>query len=47
MFEYQEILNYTMEFMKLEKAHIIVVDRMMDAKANITQFDMTQKLVLI
>lgn len=38
MFEYNEILNYTMDFMKLEKANIIVVDRMMDAPAQLKQF---------
>lgn len=38
MFEYDEILNYTMDFMKLEKANIIVVDRMMDAPAQLKQF---------
>jgi S-adenosylmethionine decarboxylase len=38
MFEYDEILNYTMDFMKLEKANVIVVDRMMDAPAQLKQF---------
>jgi S-adenosylmethionine decarboxylase len=38
MFEYDEILNYTMDFMKLEKANIIVVDRMMDAPAQLKQY---------
>lgn len=38
MFEYDEILKYTMDFMKLEKANVIVIDRMMDAPAELKQF---------
>lgn len=41
MFEYDEILKYTMDYMKLDTANIIVVDRMMDAPAQIKQFEMT------
>ena len=41
MFEYDEILKYTMDYMKLDTANIIVVDRMMDAPAKIKQFAMT------
>lgn len=33
VFEYDDILKFTMDFMKLEKAHIIVMDRNMDAPA--------------
>ena len=40
MFEYQEILDFTMEFMKLEDAHVLVIDRMMDGPAQIKQFAM-------
>ena len=41
MFEYDEILKYTMDYMKLDTANIIVVDRMMDGPAQIKQFEMT------
>ena len=44
-FEYNEILKYTMEYMKLEKAHVICVDRMMDSPANIKQFEMEKVLI--
>ena len=40
MFEYQEILDFTMEFMKLEDSHVLVIDRMMDGPAQIKQFAM-------
>ena len=40
MFEYQEILDFTMEFMKLEDANVLVIDRMMDGPAQIKQFAM-------
>ena len=40
MFEYQEILDFTMEFMKLEDAHVLVIDRMMDGPVQIKQFAM-------
>ena len=38
-FEYNEILKFTKEFMKLEKAHVICVDRMMDSPAKLKQFE--------
>lgn len=40
MFEYQEILDFTKDFMKLQELNIIVVDRMMDAPAKVKQFTM-------
>lgn len=43
MFEYDEILNFTMDFMKLQTANIIVVDRMMDKPAQLKQFTRTQE----
>ena len=39
VFEYNEILKFTKEFMKLEKAHVICVDRMMDSPAELKQFE--------
>lgn len=45
MFEYDEILKFTMDFMKLEKAEIIVVDRMMDKPANLKQFTLEPSLI--
>ena len=38
-FEYNEILKFTKEFMKLKKAHVICVDRMMDSPAELKQFE--------
>lgn len=38
MFEYDEILDFTMDFMKLDTANIIVVDRKMKAPAQMKQF---------
>lgn len=43
MFEYDEILSFTMDFMKLQTANIIVVDRMMDKPAQLKQFTRTQE----
>lgn len=40
MFEYQEILDFTKDFMKLQELNVIVVDRMMDAPAKVKQFTM-------
>lgn len=40
MFEYDEILKFTLDFMKLHKMEIIVVDRMMDSPAKLKQFTM-------
>ena len=37
IFEYYEIISYTKDFMKLKDANILVVDRMMNSKARITQ----------
>lgn len=37
IFEYDEIISYTKDFMKLKDANILVVDRMMNSKARITQ----------
>ena len=47
VFEYKEILDYTMDFMKLEKAHVICVDRNMDSPAVIKQFELTPDLILV
>lgn len=44
MFEYDEILKYTMDYMKLDAANIIVVDRMMDAPAQLKQFTLTSTI---
>lgn len=38
MFEYEPIIEFTKEFMKIKESNIIVVDRMMDAPAKIKQF---------
>lgn len=38
MFEYEPIIEFTREFMKIKESNIIVVDRMMDAPAKIKQF---------
>ena len=38
-FEYDEILKFTKEFMKLDKMFIIVVDRKMNGKADLKQFE--------
>ena len=46
VFEYQEILKYTQEFMKLDTMNIIVVDRNMDSPAELKQFTITQDLIL-
>lgn len=35
VFEYDEILKYTKEFMKIDKGHVIVIDRMMDSPAEV------------
>lgn len=45
MFEYEEILDYTMKYMRIKEANIIVVDRMMDSPATIKQFTMVPELV--
>jgi len=45
MFEYDEILKFTMDYMKLAEANIIVVDRMMDRPATVKQFTMVPELV--
>ena len=45
VFEYDEILKFTMDFMKLEKAHVIVVDRNMDKPAELKQFTISGSLV--
>ena len=41
VFEYSEILKYTMDFMKLDTAHVLVVDRMMDGPANVQKFQLS------
>lgn len=41
VFEYEDILNYTMDFMKLKTANIIVVDRNMDSPAQLKQFTLS------
>lgn len=38
MFEYEDIITFTKEFMKLKEMNIIVVDRMMNSPAKIKQF---------
>lgn len=38
MFETQPVIDFTLDFMKIHIAHAIVVDRMMDAPADIKQF---------
>lgn len=38
-FEYDEILKYTKDFMKLDKMFCICVDRKMNDKAELTQFE--------
>ena len=37
-FDYEPIVEFTKDYMKLKEAHIIVIDRMMDAPANIYKF---------
>ena len=37
-FDYEPIVEFTKDYMKLKEAHIIVIDRMMDAPANIYNF---------
>lgn len=44
MFEYDEILDYTMDFMKIQTANIIVVDRNMDSPAQLKQFTLSSTL---
>lgn len=44
MFEHEPIIDFTMDFMKLAEANIIVVDRMMDGPAKIKQFTKTPLL---
>ena len=43
-FEYEPIIDFTMDFMKLHEANIIVVDRMMNGPAKIKQFTKTSLL---
>jgi len=45
MFEYDEILKFTMDYMKLAEANIIVVDRMMDGPAKVKQFTLIPELI--
>ena len=45
MFEYAEILKFTMDYMKLAEANIIVVDRMMDGPAKVKQFTLIPELI--
>ena len=40
MFEYQKILDFTKEFMKLQELNVLVVDRMMNGPAKVKQFAM-------
>lgn len=40
VFEYPEILNFTMKFMKLDRMEIIIIDRMMNTSAKLKQFTM-------
>lgn len=44
IFEYEPIIDFTMDFMKLHEANIIVVDRMMNAPAKVKQFSKTSLL---
>ena len=44
IFEYEPIIDFTMDFMKLHEANIIVVDRMMDGPAKVKQFSKTSLL---
>lgn len=44
IFEYEPIIDFTMDFMKLHEANIIVVDRMMNGPAKIKQFTKTSLL---
>ena len=44
IFEYEPIIDFTMDFMKLHEANIIVVDRMMDGPAKVKQFLKTSLL---
>lgn len=41
VFEYDEVLNYTMDYMKLNNMHVIVIDRNMDKPASLKQFDLS------
>lgn len=43
-FDCKPIVDFTMEYMKLEEAHCIEVDRMMNAPAKLTQYDTSLKL---
>lgn len=43
-FEYEPMIDFTMDFMKLHEANIIVVDRMMNGPAKIKQFTKTSLL---
>ena len=45
VFEYDEIIKYTMDFMKLKEANIMVVDRNMDKPAELKQFTISGSLV--
>lgn len=45
VFEYDEIIKYTMDFMKLKEANIMVVDRNMDKPAGLKQFTISGSLV--
>ena len=45
IFEYEPIIDFTMDFMKLAEANIIVVDRMMDGPAKVKQFSKTSFLI--
>ena len=41
IFDYEPVIDYTTEFMKIKSAEIIVIDRMMDSPAVIKQFTRT------
>ena len=43
-FEYEEILEFTMEYMKLQTANIIVVDRKMNRPAELKQFSLSSTI---
>ncbi len=43
VFEITDILEYTLDFMKLDTMNCLVVDRMMDSPASISQFSIDSK----
>lgn len=45
VFEYKEILDFTMDFMKLEKMEVIIVDRMMNCPAKINQLTLSLQAI--